>query len=313
MKVLFVSSGNNADGISSIVRAQALSLTNAGVHVDFYMILGHGFRGYINAVKKLKSRFTSGNYDVVHAHYSLSGFACTLAGVKPLIVSLMGSDVLKTGWKRWLIFLFGKSLWYKIIVKSEEMQQILGMPNVEVIPNGVDFSLFHPIDRETSRAKLGWNSTKIHILFPADPKRSEKNFKLFSSAVNILQNINIEIHFLDKIPHHQVNDYYNASDVIVLTSRREGSPNVIKEAMACNKPIVATNVGDIKLLFDNVQGCFVTSFDINETAENITKAIDFAITKCHTSGLMRLQNLGLSSEEVAEKIKNIYESSIRRA
>jgi hypothetical protein len=117
MKVLFVSSGNKPSGINNIVIAQGKSLHNIGIEIDYFFIVGHGVRGYLRAIKSLRKKLMN-KYDLVHAHYSLSGLVAALAGAKPLIVSLMGSDVKRYSWKRRIIFFLKRFSWDKIIVKT---------------------------------------------------------------------------------------------------------------------------------------------------------------------------------------------------
>ncbi len=101
--------------------------------------------------------------------------------------------------------------------------------------------------------------------------------------------------------------YLNATDVLLLTSKWEGSPNVIKEAMACNCPIVSTNVGDVKWLLDGVEGCFITTNDPRDVADKINKALNF---KSKTKGRDKLFRLGFDSEHIAKKIIKVYEELI---
>ena len=101
--------------------------------------------------------------------------------------------------------------------------------------------------------------------------------------------------------------YLNASDLLLSTSLWEGSPNVIKEAMACNCPIVTTNVGDVKWLLDGVEGCLITTNDPKDVADKIKKALNF---KGRTKGRDKLISLGLDSEHIAKKIIKVYEEVI---
>ena len=104
----------------------------------------------------------------------------------------------------------------------------------------------------------------------------------------------------------------NASDIVVLTSLREGSPNVIKEAMACNCPVVATDVGDIAWLFGNEPGHFLSGFDPQDVATKLNMALEFSEEYGRTSGRNRIIELGLDSESVARRIVGVYEEAMGR-
>lgn len=303
MKVLFVSSGNSNKGISPITYNQGESLKEQGVFIDYFTLKGKGIKGYLSNIKPLRKKLKGDNYDLVHAHYSLSAFVASLTGAKPLIVSLMGSDVKAMPFFKIWIKLFAKFLWSTTIVKSQDMKESLGLKNSIVVPNGVNYNCFKPLDKRDCQKLLGWENNKKHILFAANPERAEKNFKLAKEAIAIINNSNIEVHFLKDIDNKDVPLYHNAADVVLLTSLWEGSPNVIKEAMACNRPIVATNVGDITKVISGTKGCYVVSFDKKEIASRILKALEYK----ETIGRDSISHL--NSEKVAQRIIEIYNNA----
>jgi glycosyltransferase involved in cell wall biosynthesis len=302
MNVLFISSGNSKNGISPIVKNQGESLKKENINIDYFTIKGKGAKGYLKSIFRLRAYLKSKKrYDVVHVHYWLSAIVASLAGAKPLVVSLMGDDVKAKVWFKWIIYAFNFVSWSTIIVKSKDMYNSLGLKRVNIIPNGIDMNRFRPIEREIAIKELGWDSRKRHILFTSDPKRFEKNFQLLEKALEIINNKNLELHSLKDIPNERIFYYYNASDVVVLTSLWEGSPNAIKESMACNRPIVATDVGDVKEVISNTEGCYLCSFEPKDVALKIEKALEH---KGATTGREDIQHL--KSELIAKKIIDIY-------
>ena len=307
MKVLFISSGNSVYGISPIIKNQGTSLINQGMKVDFFTINGKGLRGYFNNIPILKKHIMNNNYDIIHAHYSLSAFVASLTFAKPIVVSLMGSDVKSSGIFRYIINFFQYLFWNKTIVKSIDMKESLNFKNAEVIPNGVDFERFKPIDKIDAFKKTNWESAKKHILFTSDPNRVEKNFHLTKEALDILKLNGVELHQLENISNDIVPYYINSSDVILLTSLWEGSPNVIKEAMACNIPIVSTDVGDVREIIGKTEGCYITTYEPKDVAQKIQQALDFGK---RTTGREDIKHL--ESSVIAKKIINVYKNVLEK-
>lgn len=304
MKVLFVSSGNKRTGISQVVYNQGESIRRLGVDLTYFKIEGKGLFGYLRSLRMLRRYLNLNHFSVIHSHYSLSGIVAALAGAKPLVASLMGSDVKQNFLGRLMIKIFYRFQWDSCIVKTDDMKASLGINDINVLPNGVDLNHFSVITKETAQKKLAWDVHKKHILFVADPVRKVKNFALAKQAFD-LAGIKGEMHFLIDITREELPLHYNASDVVLLTSLWEGSPNVIKEAMACNCPIVSTDVGDVKWIIGNTEGCYITGFNAEDISEKITNALEFGK---RTVGRDRIKNLGLDSDSVADKILKIYSS-----
>lgn len=300
MKLLFISSGNTKSGISPIIKNQGNSLIQKGIDVQFYTIQGKGFKGYLKSIFLLKKYLKHNQFDIFHAHYSLSAIVATMAGAKPLVVSLMGSDVIEGGNLKPIIRYFAKNIWVSTIVKSFDMKNSLNYDSAIVIPNGVDTNYFKPIDKITSLQKVNWDQGKTHVLFAASKNRPEKNYSLFKKAIEYIANSGIEAHTLEDVDHSLMPYYYNASDVVVLLSKHEGSPNVIKEAMACNRPIVATDVGDIKENIETTDGCYVVKQNYIEVAGKIQDALNYK----QTNGRFKIRHL--RSEIISEKLVQLY-------
>jgi len=323
MKILFVSSGNGPIDVSNLVLSQADSLVTRNVNVELYYIKGKGIIGYINNIRPLRKKIRNNNYNLIHAHYGLSGLVALLAKNRKtkLVISFMGNDILgdhankgeSTFYGNLLVALNQYLVRYAdyFIVKSGEMAGRIQSENKSVIPNGVNLKMFIPFDRTGAFEKVAWDPQLRHILFMSSPSRPEKNFTLTKTAISLLEIENIQLHSLDQIPNKELIYYYNASDVCLLTSYHEGSPNVIKEAMACNCPIVSTDVGDVLNVIGNTEGCYISSFDPVDVALKIQLALDFAETKGRTNGRKRIIELGLDSETIAGRIIEVYNKVLK--
>lgn len=313
MKVLFVSSGNSNDGITPLVYNQGESLNEAGVDVSYFTIKGKGIFGYLKNRSRLRNEIKKNNFDVVHAHYTLSGWLCLLCFFKkPIVLSVMGSDAYgefdKNG-KHLLPSYFFMLLTQliqpfvkSIIVKSSNIQKYIYLKKkCSLIPNGVNFKLFKPKDKLLCQSILELSPDKKIVLFLANPKDPRKNFKLLNEASNFFTNKEIEIINPYPITNKEFPDYLNACDVFVLASFNEGSPNVIKEAMACNCPIVATDVGDVKNVISGTEGCYISGFSAKDLAQKIETAINFGK---RTNGRENISHL--DSKVIAKQLINIY-------
>lgn len=318
MRVLFVSSGNIKEGISPIIYNQGNTLIRKGIEIIYFTINGKGLLSYLKHISILNEYLKENRFDLIHAHYGLCGLVAIHGKGKSekLVISFMGTDLLRTSSSNrksspllYLVFkVIQKSIKQAdhIIVKSNLMAGKIKHNNISIIPNGVDLNQFPLLDRFIVIKELGWDQRLIHILFMSDPNRVEKNFTLAENSLNLINNSKIQLHFLKNIPFKDVVNYYIASDVCILSSFHEGSPNVIKEAMICNRPIVSTDVGDVRHLFGDIGGCYIASFEPSDFAEKIQTAIEFGKNKQCTQGRQRILDLCLDSESIAKKLLNVY-------
>jgi teichuronic acid biosynthesis glycosyltransferase TuaC len=308
MKVLFVSSGNKKNGISPIVYNQGESLKNKVLKLEYFVIKGKGWLGYFKNLIALSQEIRKGNYDIIHAHYSLSGFLVSLVAPfhQKVVVSLMGSFKKETI-KYYLIHFLIKYHWKAIIVKSEKMKKQIGIINAYIISNGVDISKF--VNNKTPKQlkeELGLDLKKKIIVFVSNPERKEKNYTLCKNSVEGLKNEDIILIPVFNKAHHIVAKYMLLADVLMLTSVSEGSPNVIKEAMAAGCPIVTTNVGDVSYLLNGLDGSYImNTFNAKEGTALLAEALKFGK---RTDGVSKLVSLNLTSEIIANKIATLYQS-----
>jgi len=304
MHILFVSSGNKFGSLPTpLVEYQGESLKKNGVDITYFLIKGKGWKGYFKNIFLLRKYLTRHTFDLIHAHFAYSGVVARLSTPKPVVVSLMGSDVYRSFIWRNIAQLFMKYFWNETIVKTRKMIDDNNLPEARIIPNGVDLNLFRPIDKDSAGKKVNFTKNK-NILFVAnDLTRPEKNFVLAQNAFDLLKKDEIALQKVSFVPKNMLVYYYNAADLLLLTSKYEGSPNVIKEAMACNLPIVSTDVGDIKDIIGSTEGCYITGFNPEDVAQKILKALEFGT---RTSGREKIQHL--DSDIIAKKIIAVYQN-----
>jgi len=306
MRVLFVSRYNDIlpSGLTPFIEAQALELIKIGVDVSFFLIKGKGTSSYMKAICELNNLLKRGEYDLIHGHYGLSGIVAVLQFRLPTVVSLIGCDVnlLKNRViNKFTVYLFSKH----IIFVSEKLKHISGFHgNSDVIPYGIDLSVFYPVDKQKAKINVELSEGSINILFASRFDRIEKNHSLASKAIFILEEeLRMKINLVEfkNIDSNKLNDYYNACDLFLMTSIREGSPQSVKEAMACSIPIVSTDVGDVKEVIGKTEGCYITSFDPKDVADNIKKALAFGRRTTGREDINQLDN-----SVIARKIVSIY-------
>ena len=309
MKVVFVASGNkNVGSVSAFVQSQFDSLKEKGLDMILFPVVGHGAKAHLRAARNLRKLVRKEKPDIVHAHYSVCGYVATIATLflKPkVVVSILGSFPKKN--KKWkLVRFFIKHVWDKTLVKSQRTANQLEM-DLPVVPNGVNLEQFNLLDQKAARAACHFEDDRKYIIWCSNPSRSEKRFPLAQKAVVQLQDDSVVLYPVFDHPHDEVVRYMCAADVLLLTSVSEGSPNVIKEAMACNCPIVSTDVGDVSWVTENVEGTFVASDDKPATiSECIRKALVFGK---RTNGRDAIVEKGLTTGNIAKRIIAVYKSS----
>ena len=270
----------------TFIRSQVESLIDAGAEVTvIHPPPGPVPVRYARAVLRVLLETTRRRYDVVHGHYGLWCLVARLQWSAPIVASFLGDDVLGTRTpagditpKSRVVAALSRGLARvvdAVIVKSEEMRRAIPSGNVHVIPNGVDFTLFHPIPQTEARAALGWDPDRRYVVFGNDPAIPVKNFPLARSAVDRLRERGTEVELVvaTGLPQETLVLYLNAADALILSSMAEGSPNIVKEAMACNVPVVATDVGDVAQVIAHTAGCAVCCHSAADLADGLERAL----------------------------------------
>jgi teichuronic acid biosynthesis glycosyltransferase TuaC len=303
MKVLFVSSGNKDGTPKEVVHNQGDSISRNGIEIRYFCVEQRGISGYLKSVKRLRKELKDFHPDIIHAHYSFCGFLAWMAGSCNLVVSLMGSDARMNFVHTGLIKFFSMHIWTLTIVKSADMRNRLNLPKALIIPNGVDIERFKKREIKESLLRSGLEENKKNILFAADPLRPEKNIGLARESVDRMNRNDLNLVTIYDIPNPEMSYFYSAADILILTSLWEGSPNVIKEAMACDLPIVSTNVGDVEDLLNGVAGCHICTSDSETISEKIAIVLE---SGSRTDGRKKILEMHLDSVSIALKIIKEY-------
>lgn len=238
-------------------------------------------------------------FDVVHANYGLLGPAALAQPRRPVVLTLWGSEVM--GYAGWLDRLSRVSarLSDAVILPSPAMTDHVPGDNT-LIPFGVDTDLFRPIPRERARERVGWDPDENVVLFPYPEGRPEKNYEL-AAAVTDRVDVDATLHVVSGVPHEEVPLYMNASDALLVTSERESGPMVVREAAACNVPVVSTDVGFVAETLEGVSGSAVcdSEHELVENLESVLRSVD------RSDGRSAVQGLGV--EAMADRIVDVYD------
>ncbi|WP_225444183.1 glycosyltransferase family 4 protein [Echinicola arenosa] len=319
LKVLFVSSGNlkNFD-VAPFIKVQGDSLLNENIDVTYFRVIGKGIRGYVSNIKRLKETLKNNKFDLIHAHFTLSAWVAVLCQPKvPIVLSLMGTDaygrVEKLSQAKpslnylTILTLMIQPFVKRVISKSPNIEKVVWQKKKShILPNGVNIDSFSP-SKSSFRNELDLKENVQYVLFLGNPNDPRKNYDLVKKATPILKAKGIEVLAPYPIAHKKIYKYLNSVDVLVMCSLQEGSPNVVKEAMACNCKGVFTEVGDVRYLVDSTKGYRITGFDTEDLVNNIVNLLEEK--ECH--GRSRLLELGLDLPNVAKKLKEIYLKALK--
>ena len=299
----------------AFVKSQMDSIAEFGIEMEIININEkRRFKKYPYAWWRVFKKSFDRSFNLIHAHYGYSGMISSLQWNLPVLVSFCGGDVLgnpdnkgRVNFTSKLFLPLGRILSMivpAVIVKSKQMKEKLPKKeNIFVIPNGVNFDRFKPEPKEAAREKCGLDFCKKYVLFPSNPSWIRKGYPIAKEAVDILKRkgMDAELVVLHGKPHDTVPDFMNACDVLVLTSLWEGSPNVVKEAMACNMPVVTVDAGDAGEVVRGCEGCFIA----DRTAEDISKKLETVLNRgMRTRGRDHIKHL--EESKIALRIIKIY-------
>lgn len=302
MKTLIVASYNKSRFAPFIVE-QAEALKVAGCDVDWFGLQGKGVKGYIKNLPALKHKIKECQPDIIHAHYGLSGLFANLQRKVPVVTTYHGSDINERKVLRFSKLAMRLSAW-NIFVSQKTLRIAKPSKKYTLLPCGIDLSDLQLTDKTDARQKMGLDIDKKYILFAGAFDNAVKNAPLAKDAVELLDCSNVELLELAGYSREEVTLLMCAADAFLMTSHSEGSPQVIKEAMACGCPIVSVDVGDVRERTEGVEGCYVAnSRNPEELADLLKKALAF---DKKTNGREKIIADGLDNKFVAARLMDIY-------
>tara|TARA_B100001113_G_C21072156_1_gene606032 strand:- start:389 stop:1330 length:942 start_codon:yes stop_codon:yes gene_type:complete len=302
MKLLVICRKDNI--ISPYVEEQADQLRLLGIEIDYLTINSGGFKGYFDAYRRLKILTNNRFYDLIHAHYGLCGLIANLQWNIRVITTFHGGDLyLKQSSIIILFFCWVASvLSNRNIFTTRTIPTLYKIRKYEIIPCGVELKHFSNKDKYEVRKKLNIKKDEIVILFSGAFDDENKNSKLALESIGLL-NFEVKLIELKNFSRRDVNNHLNACDILLVTSYSETGPLIVKEAIACNTPVISTDVGDVKEYFGDFKGCNITSYDSKDLASTISMVLQSH--KSYSTSNYILESK-LDGASIAKKVYEFY-------
>lgn len=307
MNVRIVCSGNQPDFDFKIHQAfiydqvEAIASANPSIKFSYFFIRQKGAWGYLKEYKRFRVFIKENPCDLTHAHFGLAALLAVMQRKEPVIATFHGSDInnSKTRIISAVVNLLARA---SIFVSDGLKKKALTSVRSYVIPCGVDLSLFFPRDRNACCEELGLDPEKKYLLFASHFDNPVKNYKLLEEALITWDGDKPNVLELKNRTRAEVPILMNAADVCVLTSFSEGSPQFIKEALACNRPVMATDVGDISELIKGAENCRIVTFE----PENVRQAIVLFLEQKASNGRKNMERF--DNRVVAALVSDVYKS-----
>ena len=301
MKILILCS-KNSGRIAPFITDQVEALQKAGVVCEYFTVEGKGVKGYLRNFIPMMCKIREFQPDIIHAHYGLSGLLANLQRKVPVVTTYHGSDINNPKVLRYSKVSIILSAW-NIFVSDKNIQLAGVKGKISLIPCGVDTDIFRPLERKPVREKLNFGDRDKIVLFAGAFDNPVKNPELAKEALAKVPDARLmEMKGYSRV---QVAELMNAADVCLMTSHSEGSPQFIKEAMACGCPIVSVDVGDVAEILEGVEGCRIADKNAKDVALKIEQVL---IENKRTNGYEKIKNSGFEAAVVTEKIKNVYQN-----
>ena len=266
-----------------------------------------GGLSYVRAAWALRGSARRGRFDIVHAHYGLSGWSALATRAPQLVVTFHGTDLrhpVVGTLSRALVRLAGLPATVSSWLARTEIPGAGSRRAVAVLPCGIDMERFETIDRATARARLGLDPDRPYMLFPADPARQVKRY---DRALELAARFpDAELLSLRAAPPGDVPLWINASNVVLVTSDSEGFGLAALEALACDVPVLATPVGIAPLVLRGLAGTLSAPFDAERWEPLVSTHLDASDPRVAGRARAAL----FSSDRMADRVVAAYEELI---
>jgi glycosyltransferase involved in cell wall biosynthesis len=321
LRVLIVSNHRDAQLMipsSSIwIDRQVTALRSLGVNVStFDLGTSHSPIRLFKKWRELRSNVRAFEPHLIHARYGTVVAAVSVMAGGPSVITYCGSD-LNPGapvsvFRRYIGFLLSNLAALRarrLICVSPGLRQALWWrrSRVVIIPDGVDLDVFSPGPQCQARKEIGWNHEHPVVLFNPGNSTLKKGLPLAEAAMKVaLTDIpSAQLHVISNVEPNRMPLFYRAADVLLCTSRYEGSPNVIKEALACNLPVVSTPVGDVSERLAGVKPSRIVPWDTNVIGSALTEILR---SRQRCNGREHVTHLSL--ERAARQVISVYRSAL---
>lgn len=304
IKVLIVASDKGGK-FAPFIEEQIAALEDYGMVMVRYPVTRKGIIGYLREVPSLRSMIKIERPNVVHAHFGLSGLLANLQRMVPVVTTYHGSDINNPTTLR-----FSKmAIWlskHNIFVSKRNINIAQPKKNYSLLPCGVNLPVLQDNHPKTERVEKMLKEGKINVLFAGAFDNNVKDPQLAKQTIEILSQVldGVNLIELKGYTREEVAILMHSCNALLMTSKTEGSPQVIKEAMACGCPIVSVDVGDVAERIEGVDGCSVVK---SREPAVIADALKHAILyEGRTIGRKKIIEMGLSNEQVVIQLVDIY-------